>query len=276
MNADTLKNVLSPVASSIAAIMNDAAASENKQAQLVVAIFNSEVQFEQAVLVNMLRKEKKERTTARENMIRAISDDYANALDTIKVIKEKGKDKTEKEAFQSETLNKKVRAANIMFERAVVTVVGLREQKAKSVKTSNIGAGALLIKTPDEDGDFINHKLSCATALNGATKIVDKMLGKNKKEAAAPNPAKAGMSQTIDAVSTFLDVSMRQEENAVHSIADFADQTEESLEKLLAKLFFLKFGTGADVNLKDVKAYANELAKTAITPANGSEQKKAS
>ena len=279
MNAVVNKNTVSPLASSIAAIMNDAASSENKQAALVVAMFDNEVSFGNDILIQMLRKEKKERTMARENLLRSISDDYATALDTIKVIKDKGKEKTEKEAFQSETLNKKVRAANIMFDRAAITVWGLREQKAKSVKTSSIGAGALIIKTPDEDGDYINHKLSCATALSGATKVLDKALGKKKEPANAPNPAKAGMTQTIDAVSTFLDVAMRQEETPVHSIADFADATEASLETLFAKLFYLKFGAGNDASVKDIKAYATELAKIAITPAVGnnngkSEEKK--
>lgn len=286
MNA-VLKNEMSAVETTIASIMNDATAGANKQANLVVALFDNEVSFPNDILLNVLRKEKKDRTTARENLLRSVSHEYAKACDTITVLKDKGKkDRSEKEAFQQETLNNKIRAANIMFDRAMVTVVGLRESKAKTVKTSAIGAGALEVKAEDADGDLVKHKQSCASALTAATKIVNKLLGKDKKDDdKAPNPAKAGMVATVETVSRYLEISMKADgETAVHGIADFSDDTEKALRRLFDQLFYLTFGSGADVQIKDVKEYAAELAKRPITVANGNgatkpetqEQKKAS
>lgn len=269
MSNITNKNTVSPISAAISGIMNDAAASNNKQAALVVGLFESEASFSNDVLLNMLRKEKAERTMSRENLIRSISDEYANACDMLKMLKEKDKNtRTEKEAFQMEGLNNKIRAANIMFERAAESVIGLRASNVKSIKTTNIGSGALVIKTPDpdgEEGEYINHKSSCAAVHSAAKKTVNKLLGKEKKQAedAAANPMKTGMLGTISAVNRFLEISMKDTSKPVAAFADFADDLEKQLNELFDRMFVLKFGQPDHMTHNDVADYINEAYPTA-------------
>jgi hypothetical protein len=253
--ANDRHNTMSPIEATIASIMNDATSSMNKQANLVVALFNNNVSFDNKTLLDMLRLEQTDRTKARENLLCAACHEYAKALAILNTLKEKGKkDRTEKENFQIETLFNKIRAANIMFERAAITVIGLRDNGAQQIKTSAVGAGALEVKSEDQDGDLVKERMSCATALSGAQRAVNKLLGKKEDQTASR------MCATIDSVTRFLDINMKAAaDKEGFSLADFGNTTEKALEELFARLFALKFGVADDVDTKDVKQYAEQI-----------------
>lgn len=253
------RNVPSPIESTITAIMNNATSSANKQADLVAALFANDASFDNNTLFNMLRLEAQDRTKAREDLLSTACHEYAKALATMNALREKArKDRTEKERFQMETIYNKIRAANIMFDRSAITVIGLRESGAKQVKSASIGAGALEVKSEDADGDLVKERMSCAAALSAATRIVNSKLGKKHEPASR-------MVATIDQVTRFLDINMKAQADKTggYSMADFGNTTEKALEALFARLFTLKFGEPDDLEVKDVKDYADTIAKAA-------------
>lgn len=206
MNAQ-LANTVSPVATIFSQIMNEAAKAEGRQVALVIAMFESEVTFANSVLENIFRKKGADRSEIREKLLRDVSDDYKNAVDMVASLKEKkktSKSQSEKEAFQVEALNRKIRAANAMFDRAAITVYGLRTSNTKKIKTGIGGNATVKVFRPDEEDDttLVSTNHSANELMRQGQKAVDTLLGKAASNATTSNPqtasdTRAGQAEAV-------------------------------------------------------------------------------
>ena len=268
--AAAARNSVSPITTIITAVMRDATAEGNRQAELVVAMFKSEITYGKKELLAVLLKEGAERTTMLDNMIASVSDEFAGAIKHLNSIKDKpAKERTTADAFTVEGLNRKARAARIMFVRALQSVLWLRENGCKSIASNKIGTGALKAKMPDPEdaGEFVNETFSCNTLANKGADLVRAKAGKSaSKDVKARNPAAnvvADASKSLAAVLTSLGNSGHRK-----PITDFSDEVESNLETTLKELFAMKFCDDAGkVDTKAVISWANAtFAKPAEAP----------
>lgn len=260
MNAQS--NTKNDVAKIIADVMNDANRAGNQQAAMIVAMFANEVTYSANEILAVMRLKGNERTAEIDNMLSAASDSYADMMAGVEDLKERRKasdikssDKL-KVAFQIDTANRKMRAARMMFTRALQGVYNMRVAKVVKCSTTNLGSGALKVHMPDEDGDIAAHSVSCAEMTrNGASRIAE-ALG-TAKPATARNPANAQATALADSAKAFA-ASLATIPADKRTIDAFGNEVESNMESALSSLMVLQFGD--DRGFLDSKAIAEYVA----------------
>lgn len=262
MNATaTLRNT-SPIANIISGVMKDATTEGNRQAELVVAMFASEATYTSAAIANVFSKDGADKTAIVDEMLEDVSDDYGKVLSHMQSIKDKpAKERSTADAFTLDGLNRKARAARIMFERALKSVYWLREARCQSIRANKIGTGALKAKMPDpeDEGEFVNETFSCTQIANRGDKLIREKLGKASKEKSdrAKNPTAnviADASKSLAAVLSSLATDGKRK-----PIDEFDDTVEQSLETTLREVFAMKFADDrGKVDFEDVKVWIND------------------
>lgn len=266
-----IKNV-SPISAIIAGVMKDATTEGNRQAELTVAMFKNEVTYSSENILDVFRKEGAEKTEAIDVLISDASDEYAGVMDHMASIKDKpSKERSTADVFQIDSLNRKARAARMMFERALKSVYWLRASNVSAVSLNKIGTGAMRVVGPsaaldpsnkdDDDATAdipVKVTFSCNTLANKGNDAIRVKLGKSAaKTATAKNPAAnviADASKSLAAVLSNLGNDGKRK-----PITDFSDAVEADLETTLRELFAMKFvDERGRVDLKEVTAWADE------------------
>ena len=137
----------SPIDAALSGIMDNAKSSLNKQADLIVAMFQSEATFTRDTLVNVFQLSGKERTEFIDNLMAQVSDTYAGKLQTIAELQETVKASKRKDVNAAQTvtaLTAQVKAGRIMFVRSCEAVLGLREAGAIGVKVEKKTTGSVI------------------------------------------------------------------------------------------------------------------------------------
>lgn len=263
MNAasnSTLRNASQNIAAIIAGVMKDATTEGNRQAELTVAMFKNEVTYAASEILEVFRKEGSEKTALIDAMLSDASDEYRTVLEHMATIKDRAsKERTTQDVFQLDGLNRKARAARIMFERALKSVYWLRESGCKTVASNKIGTGALKAKMPDpeDEGEYVNEIFTCNHVANKGNDAIRVKLGKVKPEAKARNPQAnvlADASKSLSAVLMSMNADGKRK-----PISDFSDGIEAQLEDTLRELFAMKFFDG---NVFDRKTFDAWIAET--------------
>lgn len=257
----TIKNT-SPISAIIAGVMKDATTEGNRQADLSVAMFANEVTYSVDAILNTFSKDGSEKTETLDKWLEDASDDYGAVLDHMQAIKDKpAKDRTNADTFQLDSLNRKARAARMMFERALRSVYWLRVNGCKNVSSNKIGTGAMKAKMPDPEakGEYINETYSCNTLANKGNDAIREKLGKaTAKTTSARNPVAnsiADASKSLAAVLTNLSNDGKRK-----PITDFSDAEEANLEATFRELFLMKFAD--DKGKVDFKAADEWIMET--------------
>lgn len=271
--SNAIKNA-SPISAIIAGVMKDATTEGNRQAELTVAMFKNEVTYSSDNILDVFRKEGAEKTEALDVLISDASDEYAGVMDHLASIKDKpSKERSTADVFTIDSLNRKARAARMMFERALRSVYWLRENGCKNVASNKIGTGAMKAKMPDpeDEGEYINETFSCNTLANKGNDAIRVKLGKaSKPESKAKNPAANVIADASKSLAAVL--SNLGSEGKRKPITDFSDAVEADLETTLRELFAMKFGDERGrVDLKEVSAWANDTFNVPASKGPGKE-----
>lgn len=259
----------------ISGAMRDATVAGSRQAELVIAMFKNEVVYSADEILNIFRKTGGDKTDLIDTMLCAVSDEYAGIIETLAELKAKGKAKNKTDVFTVDSLNRKVRAARIMYDRALRSVYWLRIVGCRGAVMNKIGTGALKCKMPDKDseGEYINEVHSGNHIFAQGDKELRAKLGKAKPEAKAKNPAAnvlADASKSLAAVLTGLNAK------TIKPIDDLNDEQQANAEVIFTQLFRMKFADDkGKIDVKDVTAFINELNNPKSAPAATKEAKAA-
>lgn len=264
--ATNLKN--SPVSAIIAGVMRDATTEGNRQAELVVAMFGNEITYSTSNILHVFNATGRDKTARVDSLLANASDEFDAILDRLATIKDLPKEDKRKAAYEADGLNRKARAARIMFERALKSVYWLRMAGCKAILTNKIGVGALKAKMPDQEseGEYVNQMYTASELVNAGDKVLAKATGKEKepKEASAKNPAADSIANASKALSAVL--TSIGKEGKRKPITDFDDKVSKQLEDTLHELFAMKFFDG---NRFDKNTFAEWMAQEFKMKADG-------
>lgn len=265
MNATVNKNHnASPIDAAIAGIMDNAKSSLNKQADLIVAMFQSEATFTRDALVNVFQLAGKERTEFIDNLIAQVSHTYAGKLQSVAELQETLKASKRKDVNAAQAIaaiTAQIKAGRIMFVRACEAVLGLRESGAIGVKVEKKSSGSVIRymgtvagddgkPEKDEAGNVVRVLERATNAELGrlGAKTREAILGKRQNATANDPRVSAGsLANVAKQLGDFLDVASKNAVAPVHCIEDFDDGTGESLKNTFNRLLHLMFADDSGV-----------------------------
>lgn len=237
----------------IAAVMNAEQAAGNRQSQLVMYMWDNEVTYTKDALLAFFRVKGGERTTLIAKAISGISDDYTSAVElaaTLANERKAAKDNSfpQNKALQIEQLNSKLRAANMLFIRAVTATVHLRIADAYDVKLKSNGAITFMFDKVDEHGKPVKNTkgnnvaeqatMSGNALVRAGDKTLADIIGKAKPAAKVTNPqVKGGIAPVAAVVAN----RIKQQVASGHTLEDFGDDEEKELKALLHQLMAATF-----------------------------------
>lgn len=208
----TISNV-SAMAAIIAGVLKDEATSQNRSASLIQIMFDNEVTYTPEYIAAIVRLTGEDRTAATDKALADIAPEFVGTKSTLEALKAKdNKDRTETDKNAIETINKQLRAARIMFTRAMTAVYGLRtgETPALEVKASKRKTGSLAVEyLKERTGDKIktvDREHTAAQLIAIGEKRLNEALGKKAKAATtARNPsAAASLADSSKALAAVL------------------------------------------------------------------------
>ncbi len=208
----SISNV-SAMAAIIAGVLKDEATSQNRSASLIQIMFEAEVTYTPEYIAAIVRLTGEDRTAATDKALADIAPEFVGTKSTLEALKSKdNKDRTETDKNAIETINKQLRAARIMFTRAMTAVYGLRtgETPALEVKASKRKTGSLAVEyLKERTGDKIktvDREHTAAQLIAIGEKRLNEALGKKAKAATtARNPsAAASLADSSKALAAVL------------------------------------------------------------------------
>lgn len=241
-----------------AEVMSDSTKGSNRQAKLVVMMFENEVSYTLASVSNFFRKEGKDRTILLETSISEISSSYADVLEQRNVLQERKKsDKdhfTTSEALQLEGTLGKLKAARELYTRAITAVYHLRKVEAFNLKLGKSGSLSYYVYAQNEKGeqekDPKGNPISTLLTVSGNTlyrsgdKDVRKDFGKKTTtQTRDPSQARDGIAPVVDVVTNRLKKARAEGK----FLPDLKDEEEKSVEALLRELILAKFADDTGV-----------------------------
>jgi hypothetical protein len=238
----TISNEAANVANRIiAGVMSSDQSANGRQTALVLYMYDNEVSYSLDEVSKYFTVKGADRAKLIEGALIALSDDYASAVelrDTITAKKKADKESfAAKEALQLEGTVSKIRAANMLFIRALTGVFHLRTVDATKVKSAT-AIGSIQYIGKDKDGDAVKTVLSGNALVRLGDKDISEAFGaKTKKAASVANPVKGGIAPIADVVANRVGMQIA---NGV-GIEDMSDDEEAALEKLLKTLLKAKF-----------------------------------
>lgn len=247
-------------ANSLSSLIKDAMADtskeSNRQAAFIVALFQNEVTYSESACLLLIKSEGKDKTARTDKALCDMSDEFTLAVNQYARLSElkKGERKTA-DILAIADLNNRIRAVRKMFGLAIVAVYYLRKSKAKQVKTTNKGKGALvvLMPNPEFEGSDVNLIESAAHFTAKGQAMITAASGKKKPAGQTKNPT-ANMvndaSKALSAVLTSLAADGKRK-----PITDFADDTEKQLKATLHELFAMTFFDGDKFDEPSFKAW---------------------
>ncbi len=193
----SISNV-SAMAAIIAGVLKDEATSQNRSASLIQIMFDAEVTYTPEYIAAIVRLTGEDRTAATDKALADIAPEFVGTKQALEALKSKdNKDRTEADKNAIETINKQLRAARIMFTRAMTAVYGLRtgETPALEVKASKRKTGSLAVEyLKERSGDKIktvDREQTAAQLIAVGEKRLNDAIGKKAKPTTARNPSTA-------------------------------------------------------------------------------------
>lgn len=243
----------------ISDVMRGAKQDGRRQAELTIAMFNMEVTYSAEAILNVFRKEGKDKTEAMDKFIRGVSDSFVKAQDQIAFIKAiKPKSRSNREVFEYENLSSEIKAARAMFERALYGAYWLRVNNAKIIKLNTYGGKSVTVELPEYEkgtdgkakatGTYETKLLSCADITANGKGAVDRDTGKRTATAKAENPAgkvngngnkDASMRSLADSSKAL--TAVLSGDAGKTPITDFDDTLRTQLNMALRQLFAMSF-----------------------------------
>jgi hypothetical protein len=274
---------INPMSALIAGAMRDEKTALNRSASLIALMFGNEVTYNKAALTNILRKEKSDKTDHIDDLLCSISTDFDAIKQAEFALTEKRKaDKasfTDRDAENKVLYNKQMRAARIMFERALIATYGLRsyEFEVIEVSASTKRTGMLNVEfVKSRDGDKVrvgDKDYSCNELISAGNKALQEAAIRKARTSAtsAKNPV-ANMADAAKALAATF--------NAVPVTTAYEDAFEgelaSNLDSVFARMFRMRFFDGQTLDIDAVKDFAKEItAKPAAAPAAKHETKAA-
>lgn len=240
----------------ISDVMKAEQASGNRQAQLVMFMWENETTYNKDELLKFFKVTGADRTTLIEKAITNMSDDYAKAVELRDDYKAEAK--ADKAAFGRtnkpytlEQTNAKLRAANILFIRAATGALHMRHVEAYGAKLATNGVISFYATARDDKGEPILDPKGNATSEkislsgNALVRAGEKTLGtlvehkKNKEK--VTNPANGNRTVGIASVASVINNKVKQVVAAGAGIEDMSDEEETELNNLLHTLMAAKF-----------------------------------
>lgn len=271
----------SPVGTIISNVMRDTTTESNRQAELIVALFEDAINYSGSVIEQLFSKSGVELTAATDEILCNVSPEYDQlsrehfALnETIRGIKKA--DRKPADIHAIELMIKKQRAARIMIQRSLHGVYFLRAHDAIKCAVATAGSTKVLrYSIFDESLEGNIAKTSSASALaQDGNRMLRAALGKassTKSGTANPNSdaAKAeSIKNSAKAIATVMG-SMRQSGQQVFT-ADMEDATEKLTLSALHELMISAFGD--ETGLIDLET-AIEFIKSANTQTENDKNK---
>ena len=269
-NSNSAANIAAKL---IAGAMSSEASGNNRQAQLVLFMFDNEVSYTIDTLSPMFKVKGADRTAIVDKLIRGISDDYANIGDELaRLIEKKKADKeqfSDTEGLQIEAHKGKMRAAQLLFTRAATAVIHLRHVSADNLSVRPNGALRWYqVKMDDKGKPMVNKKgepihTEVTLSSNAVVRLADKTLAalfnKAPRKAGSgttANPTKAGITEAAKAINAKLNVIVANHKG----LPDLSDDEEKEAETLLVSLIKAKFAD--DKGMIDIDAVRTYMADT--------------
>lgn len=269
-NTNEAANIASKL---IAGVMNAEASSNNRQAALVLYMYEGEVSYSIAALSPMFKVKGSDRTVIVDKLLRGVSDDYANVADELARLTEKKKADKEQfsdaEGLQIEAHKGKLRAAQLLFTRAATAVIHLRHVDADNLKVMSNGALRWYQQARDKDGKPEFKKdgktpidVAVVVSSNALVRMADKTLATlfnktpRKTTGTTTNPTKGGVTEAAKAISAKLATLVANHKG----LPDLTDDEEKETETLLRTLMKAKFAD--DKGQIDVDAVRTYMADT--------------
>lgn len=278
----TLNNAAANLASKlIAGVMNAEASGNNRQAQLVLYMFDNEVSYTIETLSPMFKVKGSDRTEIVNKLLRGLSDDYVNVADELARLVEKKKAEKEQfsdaEGLQIEAHKGKLRAAQLLFTRAASAVVHLRHVDAGNLKVMPNGALRWYQQARDKDGkpefDKKGGAISVAVTVssNALVRMSEKTLATlfnkspRKTTPTASNPVAGGITEAAKAINAKLSTLLANHKG----IPDLSKDEEKETEKLFKSLFKAMFADDkGDIDVATVRTWIADEFKIEFAKAS--------
>lgn len=192
----TVSNV-SVITSVIAGVMRDEQANLNRSSALIAYMFKQEATYAKEVIASIFRLDGSDRTTVIDNQLSEASPEFKGAkLALTALMEKKAADRTETDKNAIESTNKTLRAARIMYSRALAAVFGLRHHDALDVTASKRKVGSLMVEyLKERTGDkvkTVDREETCSRLISAGESAVAEFIGKKKEsKKSARNPSAA-------------------------------------------------------------------------------------
>lgn len=256
------------------------------QRSLTILLFDQEVEYSLPRMVAMFKNKGADWVKVVDGVLTEVSPAYAQLLSDYRVIhpagkkgKSKGGDKLVSESEKAlgkakdDAMSSKLRAARVMFQRALQACFHLRKVNAESVEPSKVTKGAVSFYVPSDrkgkKGDVIHdhYVLSISALTRAGVADVDKAIGNAGKSAKKANAAgtvtdigKRGMASAAGVLTTFI------QQNA-KPLEDYGDEEEAALNTLLDRLIVAKFADDKGrIDPADVAEYVATIKPVTIAP----------
>lgn len=239
----------------ISSILNGAKEDNNRQAKLVLHMFNSEVSFGDAWFVNFKKASGKDKTVLIDRSLSIMSDEYADLLKSLaKLEGDKSVDKKQKK-LRGDVITRQLLAARAMFKRAASSVYFLRCVNASDVSIRKDGSFNAKYSTNgvSEDAD-----LQQVTGRE-LTKFGDAKMKPSKVVDKAP-----AVSTSQEAVASSMLNAFKAANNYASSVAfdKLNDEAGKAANLLLVNLLRMHLADDKGiVNADDVARFVSENVK---------------
>lgn len=266
---NTEQNKANPLFSRIfAGVMNDIATAGNRQAELSVAMYGDALMFSESNIIRLFSFSGSERTERVDSYLIDMSPDFSTAYFGNERLADKFKElgkgnRPKQDAFTFETNNKKMRAARIMFLRALAGAYAIRVMKARSATlATKVGNSVIRVSVPDVDneGDWETKTFSASSLANDGEKRLRELSGKapktNAKAADPRNHAANSLADSSKAMSAIL--SSIASSNEVNKLSEANAELEGNFANIFERLFASMFTDNGKLDRSALNDWLNE------------------
>lgn len=205
------ENNTSVITAIIAGVMRDETQNLNRSSALIAFMFKNEASYAKEVIASIFRQKGSDRTDVIDNHLIDASPEFKGAKQQLTALTAiKAADRTEADKNAMESINKTMRAARIMYTRALAAVYGLRHNNALEVTASKRKTGSLSVEYLKEvvgnKTKTTDREETCSRLISAGEKALDEVIGTATKKAktTARNPAATSLADSSKALAATL------------------------------------------------------------------------
>jgi hypothetical protein len=195
----------------IAGVMRDETQNLNRSSALIAFMFKNEASYAKEVIASIFRQKGSDRTDVIDNQLIEASPEFKGAKVQLAALTAiKAADRTEADKNAMESINKTMRAARIMYTRALAAVYGLRHHNALDVTASKRKTGSLTVEyLKSQEGNktkTTDKEETCSRLISAGEKALAEVVGIASKKAktTARNPAATSLADSSKALAATL------------------------------------------------------------------------